>query len=46
MENPVEKKTFPMGWVAAGCGAIAVLAVAVIAVFMIVALPAIKKNAR
>ena len=44
MENPVEKKRFPWGWVAAGCGAIAVLAVAVIAVFMIVALPAIKKT--
>jgi hypothetical protein len=40
MENPTEKKRFPWGWVAAGCAAAAVLALAAVAVIGLVVFPA------
>ncbi len=42
MENQTEKKRFPWGWVAAGCGVLVIGVVAVAAVFAFVALPAIR----
>ena len=44
MENPSEKKGFPWGWVAAGCGAITVLVVAAVAVILLVVVPAVRNT--
>ncbi len=44
MENPTEKKSFPWGWVAVGCGVVAVLALAALAVIIIIALPAVRNT--
>ncbi len=42
MENPTEKKRFPWGWVAIGCGAATIILVALVVVIILAALPAIR----
>lgn len=42
MENPIKKKHFPWGWVAAGCAVVTVMAVSAVVVIALVAFPAVR----
>ncbi len=44
MENPSEKKKFPWGWVAVGCGAITIIGIALVVILIFSALPAIRST--